>query len=197
VQLASSYASTQPPTGGVQYTQSVVPSTTDGTSPTSGGLSDVVLHAIVECNGHKGRTLDYLHRQANEPYQRPDLAAQLANIEWPQVVNLIKDNLPQLKEQIEASTLLELYGLLPQLHKTLTENLSNLDGGEAIKAYMETMTLVQRAVKKDDINININDMRWKLIPRELATIYAKLEASGQLEQVLEHDPDDQAWRESA
>lgn len=172
-------ASYQPPMGGVQHTQSVVPSTTDSTRGASGPLSDVVLHAIVECNGHKGRTLDYLHR-LDDP--------TLSTIEWPQVLNLVKDNLPQLKEQIEASTLLELYGLLPQLHKTLTENLSNLDGGEAIKAYMETMTLVQRAVKKDDINININDMRWKLVPRELASLYARLEASGQLEQVLDHDP---------
>lgn len=166
----------QPPMGGVQYTQE------NRVTPASApARSDVVLHAIVECNGHKGRTLDYLHRQ-DDP--------TLRDIEWPQVVNLIKDNLPELKEQIETSTLLELYGLLPQLHKTLVENLSSLDGGEAIKAYMETMTLVQRAVKKDELNININDMRWKLVPRELATIYARLEASGQLDEVvtLDHDP---------
>jgi hypothetical protein len=169
-------ASYEPLQGRVQSHQS---------GPASTSLSDVVLHAIVECGGHKARVLDYLHRTY------PDNPA-LSDISWTDVLAAVQQHLPELKEQIEASTLLELYGLLPQLHKTLVENLSNLDGTGAIKAYMETMTLVQRAVRKDELNVNINDMRWKLVPRDLATIYAKLEASGQLDTIIEHDPDEAA-----
>lgn len=143
-----------------------------------GSTSDVILQAIVECSGHKGRTLDKLQREHPE----------LGELTWQDVQAVAQNNLPQLKEHIETGTILELYALLPQLNKTLVENLTNLEGYDAVKAYTEVMGMLQRATRKDEMTLNINDMRWKLLPRRLANLYAQLEASGQLEEVIEHDP---------
>lgn len=168
--MLSSPASTQPPS----------PAPRNSVQHADEQSSDVVLHAIVEARGNHKLALDTLRTQHGLDLSINDLVAML------------HDRLPELKEQMEVVTTLELFSLMPQLHKTLTENLSNLEGGEAVRAYMDLMQLIQKATKKDELNININDMRWKLVPRDLANLYAQLEASGQLEQIalIDHDPND-------
>lgn len=159
-----------------------------GLQDTSDGVvadaSQTILQAIVECSGHKAKTLDKLAREHPE----------LGQITWQDVSKVAQENIGQLKESIEASSILELYALLPQLNKTLVENLTNLEGYDAVKAYTEVMGMLQRATRKDEMTLNINDMRWKLVPRRLANLYAQLEASGQLDAldtVIDHDPNDQ------
>lgn len=152
-----------------------------GVAPATPNLSDSVLHAIIETGGNIRLAQERLQEQYPDQFQeRPQLAELAQHLEGRQA---------ELKERMELVQLLELFSLLPQLRKTLTENLSNLTGNDAVGAYMKLQDLIGRAVKKDEMTLNINDMRWKLVPRDLAQIYAELEATGQLQQVIEHSED--------
>jgi hypothetical protein len=166
---------------GLQDTSDHEQDSSTGASSTS-AASQIILQAIVECSGHKAKTLDKLAREHPE----------LGQVTWQDVSKVAQENIGQLKESIEASSILELYALLPQLNKTLIENLTNIEGYDAVKAYTEVMGMLQRATRKDEMTLNINDMRWKLVPRRLANLYAQLEANGQLDAldtVIDHDPD--------
>lgn len=145
-------------------------------------LSDAVLHAIIESGGNIRLAQERLQQQYPDHFvEKPQLAELAQHLEGHQA---------ELKERMELVQLLELFSLLPQLRKTLTENLSSLSGNDAVGAYMKLHDLIGRAVKKDELQLNINDMRWKLVPRDLAQIYAELEATGQLQQVIEHNSEE-------
>lgn len=137
---------------------------------------EVVLSAIVEARGNPNLARDLLKRKYNY------------DLELPILVNIVKDRLPELKAQMETVATLELFSLMPILHKTLVENLSNLEASDAVTAYMKLMDLITRQTSSNELNININDQRWRLLPRDVQQTFAALEASGQLDKVIEHVP---------
>lgn len=94
---------------------------------------------------------------------------------------------------MELVQLLDMLSFMPQLHKTLEESLTSLTGSDAVRAYTDLQGMIQKAIRKDEMTLNINDMRWKLLPRNIAQLFAELEATGQLEQVLEHDPSEPSY----
>lgn len=142
--------------------------------------TDLIIRVLVEARANIKLALDVLKHQHGLDLQLADL------------VPILKDHMPDLKSSMEVVATLELFNLMPQLHKTLVENLSNLEGSDAVTAYMKLMDLITKQVSSNDLNININDQRWRQVPRDLQRVYAALEASGQLDQVLliEHNPDD-------
>lgn len=137
----------------------------------------VILSVIVEAKGNPNLARDMLSR------------VHAVDVSVPEIIDVVKDRLPELKAQMEVVATLELFSLMPVLHKTLVENLTNLEPSDAVSAYMKLMDLITRqtASNEQTLNLNLNDMRWKLAPRELQQVYAQLEASGQLAQVIEHE----------
>lgn len=146
----------------VQYTQSA-------------DLSDVVLHVLIEASGNPRLAQDILKRKHDLDLSVPDMA------------QLVKDRLPELKASMEVVSTLELFSMMPILHKTMIENLSSLEPGEAVRAYMDLMALIGKSTQTNELTININDEIWRRTPRDLQRVYAALEASGQLSQIIEHD----------
>lgn len=135
--------------------------------------AEIVLRVMVEARGNHRLAQDILRTKYN------------TSIDTPEIVALIKDRLPELKAQMEVVATLELFSLMPQLHKTLVENLSNLEGGDAVNAYMKLMDLITKQTSSNELNININDQRFKQAPRDLQRVYAQLEAAGKLAEVVE------------
>lgn len=152
-------------------------------TPVSSSIADAVLQAIVEAGGNIRLAGDRLQEAYPSQFpERPTPAILASYLEGRQ---------SELKERMELVQLLNMLSLMPQLQKTLTENLTSLEGADAVRAYTEIQNLIQRSVKKDELTINLNDMRWKLLPRNIAQLFADLEASGQLEQavqIIDHDP---------
>lgn len=137
---------------------------------------EAVLRVIVEARGQHRLAQDILRSRYGVEYDLLDL------------VDVAKDRLPELKQQMEVVATLELFSLMPQLHKTLTENLSALEPADAVNAYMKLMDLITKQTSSNEININLNDQRFKSLPRDVQQTYAALEASGQLQKVIEHIP---------
>src|SRR4051812_2484803 len=78
---------------------------------------------------------------------------------------------------------LELFILMPQLHKTLIKKITNLENSERVTAYIKLMDTITKQKTSNELNININDQRFKQAPRELQRVYAQLEAAGKLADV--------------
>lgn len=147
-------------------------------------LSEAVLQAIVECGGNIKLAGERLSSQYPQHFPtRPTPAQLAAHLEGHQ---------SELKERMELVQLLDMLSFMPQLHMTLQQSLTNLTGSDAVRAYTDLQGMIQKAIRKDEMTLNINDMRWKLLPRNIAQLFAELEATGQLEQVLTIDGD---WQE--
>src|ERR1043165_2267832 len=69
--------------------------------------ASLVIKALVESRGNSKLALDYLHHEHG---------LLLTNVE---LVNIIKDHMSDLKSQMEVVATLELFSLMPQIHKTL------------------------------------------------------------------------------
>lgn len=150
-------------------------------TPSDLELSDLVLSAIVASKG--------ILRQATESLKR-EHGLELTSQE---MLGHLKGRLPELKEQIELAAVLDLFGLMPQMHKTLIENLSNLSGSDAVRGYMDLMKLIASTTSKNELNVNVHEEIWHRAPRDIQRLFAELEATGQLSSldhlIIDHDPD--------
>jgi hypothetical protein len=163
-------ASTQlAPPGGPQYSSS----SSNGRG-SQDELSDVVLRAIVACGGQTKLAAERLARDGvvGTP-DKPATASELALH--------LQGRLPELKEKMELVATLELFSLMPQLHKTLVESLSSLEGSDSVRAYMDLMGLIQKATSKNELTVNVHEEVWHRAPVDIKKLFAQLEAAGQLE----------------
>lgn len=140
--------------------------------------ASVAFDTLIECTGNSKLAAERIAQRLGIPL------TEVTNIRS-QLPALVAGRLPELKQHMEAVATLELFSLLPILSKTLTENLTRLEPGESVSAYMKLMDLIHKKTDPNELNININDQRWKLVPREIQDIYTRLEANGQLGQIIE------------
>jgi len=124
---------------------------------------DALLHALTEAKGNPKIALARLQEQG-------------VSVSMPQLVDELKDHLPELKQRMEVVAALELFSLMPLLQKTLTENLSSLEPKDAVSAYMHLMELITKSVGTTDINLNVNDQRFAALPRNVQQALALVEA---------------------
>lgn len=103
------------------------------------------------------------------------LVAERMHCTQADVVEAIRPRLRELKEYMQVVATLELFSFVPILHKTLVENLTALDPGDAVNAYMKLMDQIGRITDDKTLTLNVNDAAWRHIqaqlPREVIDAY--------------------------
>lgn len=122
--------------------------------------ASLVLEYLVEAKGNLALATERLGKAHDTVYTQG------------QIINAIKDNLADLKSYMEVIATLELFGLMPILHKTFIENLTALEPQDAVNAYLGLMKLIGASTTPDKslVNININELLWKHVPRDLQAL---------------------------
>lgn len=91
------------------------------------------------------------------------------------IVQAIKPVSRELKEYMQVVATLELFSFMPILHKTLVENLSALEPGDAVNAYMKLMDQISRITDDKTLTVNVNDAAWRHLstkfPKEVIDVY--------------------------
>lgn len=137
-------------------------------------LRDLVFNTLIENNGNIALAAEQICKKLELPYT-------LASSVRAAIPRMISDRLDELKKHMAAVATLELFSMLPQLNKTLVENLTRLDPSDAVNAYMKLQDLIYKTTDPHELHV---DHRWQTVPRELQDIYTQLEAEGKLDMVL-------------
>jgi len=95
------------------------------------------------------------------------LAAERLSCTQADLVRAIRPLLPDLKAYMQVVATLELFSFVPILHKTLVENLSALQPGDAVAAYMKLMEQISRITDDKTMTLNVNDVAWRHIQAQL------------------------------
>lgn len=95
------------------------------------------------------------------------LAAERLGCDSTDVIKAIRGRVHELKEYMQVVATLELFSFMPILHKTLVENLSALEPGDAVNAYMKLMDQITRITDDKTMTINVNDAAWRHIRTQL------------------------------
>lgn len=140
-------------------------------------LADIVYEALIESNGNPALAADLVCKKLELPY---NCAQQIRSA----IPRLVCDRLDDIKKHMATVAALELFSMLPQLNKTLVENLTRLEPSDAVSAYMKLHDLIYKSVDPHELHV---DHRWQTVPRELQDIYTQLEAEGKLDMVLAGD----------
>ncbi len=140
----------------------------------------MVFDAIVETQGNSALGSELILERLNLEFTSDRLDAVRKRIP-----SLLVSRMSELKQHMEAISTLELFSLMPLLHKTLKENLTALEPGESVTAYMKLMELIGKKTDANELTINVNDRRFGSMPRHLQQLFMSLEASGQIENVVE------------
>lgn len=98
------------------------------------------------------------------------------------IVQAIKPVSRELKEYMQVVATLELFSFMPILHKTLVENLSALEPGDAVNAYMKLMDQISRITDDKTLTVNVNDAAWRHLstkfPKEVVDAYLSEQTDG-------------------
>ena len=125
-----------------------------------------VFNTLVENRGHMQLTCEQLSRQYN---------SKITNIN---IIQAVKDRLPELKQYMEALAALELFSLMPVMSKVLSENMSALEPSDAVNAFMGLHKLISAKVDTQKIDVNhTNELVWRQIPADLREAWLSLETS--------------------
>ena len=141
------------------------------TTPTDNSLQDtmyvdneLVFNTLVENRGHIQLTCEQLSRV---------YGSKISNIH---IIQAVKDRLPELKQYMEALAALELFSIMPVVSKIFQENLSALEPGDAVNAFMGLHKLVSAKVDTQKIDVTHRDeLIWRGIPQELREAWLQLE----------------------
>ena len=139
----------------------------------------VVFDAIVQARGNSALASEQILGAANFEY-----SSKAIDYIRSKIPALLVPRMSELKQHMEAISTLELFEFMPLLHQSLKASLTSLEPGEAVTAYMKLMELIGKKTEANELNININDRRFNQLPRNIQQLFVKLEASGQLEEVV-------------
>jgi hypothetical protein len=113
------------------------------------------LYALAEARGNVRLAAERLGHELNTTITHGDF------------VRALKDSLPELKQHMEVVATLELFEMMPSLHKIFVENLTALEPADAVNAYLGVMKLIGTATQADKrgplVNINMHELVWKQI----------------------------------
>ena len=126
---------------------------------------DFVFRMLVQCEGHILLARELIAKH----YQVP--TASITNLH---VIEAVRDRLPELKQYMEALSVLELFSLMPVMSKTLAASMTSYaqDPADAINAFMSLHKLISAKVDTQKIDVNImNEYAWKNIPQELRQLW--------------------------
>ena len=124
---------------------------------------DFVFRMLVQCEGHILLARELIAKHYGVP------SSTITDLH---VIEAVRDRLPELKQYMEALSVLELFSLMPVMSKTLVANMTALDPPDAINAFMGLHKLISAKVDTQKIDVNImNEYAWKNIPQELRQLW--------------------------
>ena len=109
------------------------------------------------------------------------LAAERLGCTTSDLISSIRGRVHELKEYMQVVATLELFSFMPILHKTLVENLTALEPGDAVNAYMKLMDQITKITDDKTMTLNINDAAVRhiraAIPAEVYNAWIEESAS--------------------